>query len=177
LWKLNRLTRTVIHLSFRTKRIKSLVRAFAETVEGKTILEVGSGRVVDGESQSVAHFFKPTNNVLQSDIRPEFGHHLIDVTKMDFEEEFDVILCLNVLEHVYEYEAAIKNMHRSLKTSGLLVLALPVFYPFHDEPNDFYRFTEHALRRLLRGFQIKTWKRAGPREFPFWYYIEAQKAP
>jgi len=78
---------------------------------------------------------------------------------MDFEEAFDIILCLYVLEHVFELDDAVRSIHRALTPGGFVVIAVPHLYPYHDEPTDYWRFTEHALRQLLAPFdtiQIKT---------------------
>lgn len=50
-----------------------------------------------------------------------------DITKEHTEKKYDVILCLSVLEHIKEWKEAIKNMSKSLKINGELVLVLDVF--------------------------------------------------
>jgi len=159
-----------VHLAFRTSTVrKKLVREFAEKVRHKKILEVGSG------PKSLSGYFDPSNYFLASDIRPDLGYVVVDVTKMEFEEEFDVILCLNVLEHVFDFQLAIANLRRALRRGGTLVVACPTCYPLHDEPGDYWRFTEHALRRLLTGFEVVRLEHGGLRRLPFWHYVEAIK--
>ena len=94
---------------------------------------------------------------------------------MKYSNEFDIILCLNVLEHVYEFQTAINNIHKALKKGGVAVVAVPAFYPLHDEPGDFWRFTEHALKRMFANFKEVTVTHNGKREYPFTYYLEAIK--
>lgn len=48
-------------------------------------------------------------------------------------------------------------------------------YPLHDEPHDYRRFTEHALRRLLKAFKEVRIEHKGPRAYRVVYYTEAQK--
>jgi SAM-dependent methyltransferase len=152
------------------------VEELADGVRGKKILELGSGKQVNGKYYySAKHLFDESNDFLQSDVNKEFGHPIIDVTKMKYKNEFDIILCLNVLEHVFEFQKAIKNMHDALKPKGTLVVAVPMFYPLHDEPGDYWRFTEHALRKLFSDFKDVKLSHRGKREYPFAYYLEAKK--
>ena len=169
--------RTLVHLvaDIRKFQYKNLSK-LAEGKTGKNILELGSGRSRRGKLYySAKHLFDADNNFLQSDVVKEFGHKIIDVTTMSYKDEFDIILCLNVLEHVYDYEKAIKNMHRALKKGGVAAIAVPVFYPLHDEPHDYWRFTEHSLRKLLADFKQVKIVHMGKRQYPLSYYAEAIK--
>lgn len=69
--------------------------------------------------------------------------------------EFDVVLCAEVLEQVAEPAAFLAEVRRVLKPGGWLVLTTPFMVPLREEPYDFYRFTRHGIRHLLRttGFE------------------------
>ena len=45
----------------------------------------------------------------------------------------------------------------------------------HGEPNDFWRFTEHSLRKMLKDFRQISIKHSGISQLPFAYYVEATK--
>lgn len=157
---------------FQYKKLSDL----AYSTHNKKILELGSGRLLRGKQYySAKRLFDSSNEFIQTDVVKEFGHPILDVTKMRNKEEFDIILCLNVLEHVYDYETAISNMHRALKKGGTLIIAVPAFYPLHDEPHDYWRFTEHSLRRLLSNFKSVNLVHRGKRQYPLTYYLEALK--
>jgi SAM-dependent methyltransferase len=131
------------------------------------VLEIGSGRQDLGtNAYSLLPAFPPEAEFVQSDVNPEFGHRVIDVTDMAIEAEFDLILCMYVLEHVYDVRAAVANMHRALRPGGTMVIAVPHLYPYHDEPIDFWRFTEHSLRLLCADFASVEIRHKGPRRFP-----------
>jgi 2-polyprenyl-3-methyl-5-hydroxy-6-metoxy-1,4-benzoquinol methylase len=100
---------------------------------------------------------------------------VIDVTAMDFEDHFDLIICLYVLEHVYDVNTAAQNLHHALRSGGRLVVSVPHVYPYHDEPIDYWRFTEHSLRRLLAGFEQVTVRAKGMRRFPKGLFAIATK--
>jgi SAM-dependent methyltransferase len=66
---------------------------------------------------------------------------------------FDAVFLLEVLEHVVEPDRALAAVHRVLRAGGLLVISTPFVFEIHEAPHDYYRFTEHGLRHLLRGFR------------------------
>lgn len=154
---------------------------FAKTIaadaKGKKILEIGSGKPKkDGEFfQSYAEIFERSNDFVQSDLNPEFGHRVVDITKSEISEEFDIILCLNVLEHIYDLEAAVRGLHRATTPSGFVAIVVPALYPLHDEPHDYWRLTEHSLRRAFELFDSFELHHSGLRKIPFMYSAIARK--
>lgn len=167
---INRLKREVAYFVFGNRRHNKDFKDFARSLNGKKILEIGSG-----EDRSAKGFFNSSNEFVQSDIVPDYKHRIIDVTKMDYKNEFDVVLCSNVLEHVFDFKRAIKNIHNALKPGGVLIVGSPAFYPLHNEPEDYWRFTEYGIRRLLADFSKVSIKRTGAKRYPFTYYVKAIK--
>lgn len=72
------------------------------------------------------------------------------------DEVCDTVLCTEVLEHLEEPQVAIMEMRRILKPGGFVILTVPFFWPIHEAPRDFYRYSEHGLRYLFEqsGFEI-----------------------
>jgi 2-polyprenyl-3-methyl-5-hydroxy-6-metoxy-1,4-benzoquinol methylase len=103
---------------------------------------------------------------VQSDVNPEFGHLVVDVTDIQLDSEFDVVLCNYVLEHIYDVTSAVAGLRRAVKPGGRVIAAVPHIYPYHDEPIDFWRFTEHSLRMLFREFSSVEIRHKGIRRFP-----------
>ena len=142
------------------------VERIAATSKGLKVLEIGSGRQDLGENAySLARLFTEADFV-QSDVNPAFGHRVVDVTDMSIEEEFDVILCMYVLEHVFDVRAAVDNMRAAVRPGGKVLMAVPHLYPYHDEPLDFWRFTEYSMRELCRDFSTVEVRTRGMRRFP-----------
>lgn len=152
------------------------VKKFARAVRNKRILELGSGKPHRGRyPYSSRQLFDASNEFIQSDIVEEYGHKIVDVTRMRYKSEFDIILCTNVLEHVFDFSKAIENIYGGLKQGGVVLIYVPGFYPLHDEPNDYWRFTEHSLKRLLKKFRVLRLRHSGVRRYPFGYYAEGVK--
>ena len=69
------------------------------------------------------------------------------------ETRYDVIVMIEVLEHIRQPFEAIDNIHRLLKPGGRLVLSTPFLFPLHDRPMDFFRYTRYGLQELLKKFE------------------------
>ncbi len=169
--------RFLSQLAFRIRSYNNrCIRGFAAGVKNKKILEIGSGKMLHGRHYySAKRFFDESNEFTQTDVNGKFGHRVLDVTKMSYSNKYDIIICMNVLEHVYGFQKAVENIRRALKKKGVAVIFVPGFYPLHDEPGDYWRFTEHSLKMLLSDFSKVRIMHSGLRQYPFAYYVEAVK--
>lgn len=68
---------------------------------------------------------------------------------------FDTIILTDVLEHIANPENVWKEVARVLKTSGKVLLAVPFFHPLHEEPYDYFRYTEFRLRLYCEENNLK----------------------
>ena len=72
----------------------------------------------------------------------------------------DGIVCLSVLEHVYDPEAAVRNLRSLLRPGGHCFAHAPFLFRYHAPPDqsfhDFYRFTRDGLAWLFRDFEEVT---------------------
>jgi SAM-dependent methyltransferase len=75
----------------------------------------------------------------------------------------DCIVLTEVVEHLKEPESALKEAARVLKGDGLLLLTWPLHYEIHDVPEDYARYTEFGMARLLEeaGFALEEIQRRG----------------
>lgn len=64
---------------------------------------------------------------------------------------FETLICTEVLEHLPEPAAALAEMARVLKSEGHLILTCPLYFPLHEEPYDFFRYTPYGLRHLFEA--------------------------
>lgn len=66
------------------------------------------------------------------------------------DQQFDTILCTEVLEHTRQPFQVMHELARLLKPNGHLILSVPFIYPIHEAPYDHWRFTSHGLAVLCR---------------------------
>ena len=69
---------------------------------------------------------------------------------------FDTILLSDVLEHLPEPALLWQEMQRVLRPGGKLIMNVPFYYPIHEAPWDFYRYSRFALTRFAEtsGFKV-----------------------
>jgi SAM-dependent methyltransferase len=57
-----------------------------------------------------------------------------------------------LIEHLDSPEKLIQEIKRITKPQGMLYLVAPFILGFHSSPNDYYRWTDQGLIKLLRDF-------------------------
>jgi len=70
---------------------------------------------------------------------------------------FDFIIFNQTLEHLPEPQAVLDELYRVLKPGGKILCTAPLFYEEHEQPYDFYRYTQFGWRVLVEtaGFKIE----------------------
>lgn len=145
---------------YKTGRVELLeqIKRQAVFIQGR-VLDIGAG----GFSR-YQELFTFTEYV-RMDIEPSKNINVVGkAEEIPFpSESFDSIVCTQVLGDIYELPKAFKEMNRVLKPGGIALITENLFDSLHDEPYDFWRFTEHSLRRLAldAGFEIKVLESRG----------------
>lgn len=70
------------------------------------------------------------------------------------DQNYDVLLSTQVIEHVVSLEFTLNQMSRVLKAGGVMILSFPFLYNVHGAPHDYRRFTLYGAERLLPGYEI-----------------------
>ncbi|MEZ4798898.1 MAG: class I SAM-dependent methyltransferase [Flavobacteriales bacterium] len=126
-------------LLLRTWHIHRELRKWRKNAPEKShILDAGSGF---GQYSYHMSKFSEKNCLLGVDVKEdqiaecnEFFHDLgkqsvffkvADLTKFKKENAFDLILCVDVMEHILEDVEVLKNFHSSLKEGGMLLISTP----------------------------------------------------
>lgn len=144
------------------------IKKYAENIQGKDILEIGSGEC------TVERFF-PNNNFVKSEIDLKYGFKIVDIENYKEKNKWDIIIFGNIIEHIFYVQKAIDNMYDSLKPGGILLIHSIFDYPIHFEPHDYWRVTEFGLRKLLERFTELKIDSHGPKKKPFSYFITVKK--
>jgi SAM-dependent methyltransferase len=132
--------------------IERSIALLAPELRGE-LLDVGCGR------QPYASYFSHVTRKRTCDFDAKRGD-------VDFEcsadrvplpdASLDALLNTEVLEHVSDPAAVWREFHRLLRPGGKVLLSTPMYWPSHEEPHDFYRYTGFGLRRLAQeaGFEV-----------------------
>lgn len=70
-------------------------------------------------------------------------------------ETFDSLLATEVLEHIADFQSCLSEINRILKTKGVLYVTVPMTWPHHYEPNDYYRFTRFGIQEVLERHNFR----------------------
>lgn len=73
-------------------------------------------------------------------------------------ESFDTLLSTQVMEHIYDTDAFLRECNRLLKKGGVGIFSVPFVWETHAEPYDYYRYTRYALEKLFQdhGFIVES---------------------
>jgi SAM-dependent methyltransferase len=126
-----------------------VARAAAATPNGSRVFDAGSGDAPYAELFSHCEYV--TSDWAGS---PHAGSAAADViAPLDdlpvADESFDAVLNTQVLEHLPDPAAALRELRRILVPGGRLWLTAPFVWYLHEEPHDYFRYTGHGLRSLL----------------------------
>tara|TARA_B110000444_G_C18798823_1_gene576326 strand:- start:850 stop:1515 length:666 start_codon:yes stop_codon:yes gene_type:complete len=113
-----------------------------------SVLDLGSKKSVT----NVTNYLNTKNKIVYGDNYSEDPDDL----KIDLEKvgqlngiKYDNILLLNVLEHIFDYKSCLQNCHSILNKNGKFFGSTPFIFRIHGSPQDYFRYTEDALKRLL----------------------------
>lgn len=69
---------------------------------------------------------------------------------------YDAVLCMNILEHIFNYRQFLSEAHRILHDGGTFVLLVPFLIQVHPSPHDYFRFSGEALSHILQAAGFKS---------------------
>jgi len=134
------------------KELKAAISAYAN---GK-LLDIGCG------NKPYKYYTEPfVNEHLGCDIVQSSGNlvdFVCEATNIPIANEtFDTILSTQTIEHVADFQLLVNEAFRLLKPGGCFIVSGPMYWPIHEAPYDFHRFTKfgfiHSLEKA--GFKIE----------------------
>jgi len=136
----------------------ALIPAMEEFATG-TVVDIGSGRLpYQGR-------FAHVDRYVSLDITSRHGPTILgDIQRLPIRNgAINTVVCTQVLEHVPQPVQAINEISRVLALNGVAIISVPHLSHLHNEPNDYYRFTHHALKLLIEdsGLELISVKAAG----------------
>ncbi|HKQ60901.1 MAG TPA: methyltransferase domain-containing protein [Candidatus Polarisedimenticolaceae bacterium] len=130
--------------SYRRRLIDADLEAVKERLSGR-VLDIGGGR-------RRGRFRAPTQaQWIVADVSSAGQPHVrADVQALPFRDSaFDAIKITEVLEHVPDTCAALRECRRVLRPGGRLVATVPFLERLHGDPDDYVRYSDAMWRRLL----------------------------
>ena len=92
---------------------------------------------------------------------------ILDLHALDLpDESVATAISTDTFEHVERFWTAIDEIHRVLRPGGMLVLTSVMYFPIHNYPSDYWRFTPEGFRSLARRFDHVFVEAVGIRDFP-----------
>ncbi len=156
---------TLESMSLATSYNRWTLSLFNEYLKGE-ILEVGCG--IGNFTKYLSSYGKVTaidveeeyiNSLAKENIK-DVDCKTADISSKKFSigKKFDVIICINVLEHIKDHKAALKNMFKVLKEGGCLILLVPAHQFLYGEIDrniqHYRRYEKKQLETLLQDAQF-----------------------
>ncbi|MDR0681038.1 MAG: class I SAM-dependent methyltransferase [Dysgonamonadaceae bacterium] len=89
---------------------------------------------------------------------------ICDVTNIaEKSSTYDIVICTQVIEHVFEHSKVFEEAYRLLKPGGFFIVSSNLVWEIHEAPYDYYRFTKYGFIKLLEnaGFNVQEAKSNG----------------
>lgn len=125
-------------------RVMMNIRLSREYISGK-VVDVGGGR-----SPDYFHYIQQQLGVVVEPVDGILSGIDFEVDSLPYGDgTTDTVLMCNILEHIYNHQRLLKEAERILRKEGRLVGFVPFWVGYHPDPQDYFRYTKEALRRLL----------------------------
>ena len=127
------------------KPLADWLQAEGKRASGKRVLDVGCG------VKPYLPYFSGATSYVGVDVQDNPNadlHGAIEALPVD-DGSFDVVLATQVLEHVDDPSAAVRELHRVTAPGGRVLASTHGVMVFHPNPVDHWRWTHTGLERLF----------------------------
>ncbi len=125
------------------------VAAFAASLPaGTKVLDAGAGEAP--YEPHFKHCVYETADFIAIDKPYVEQTYVCDLSAIPVEGgRFDAVLFNQVLEHLPEPKIVLLELRRVLNDSGVLFFSAPFYFEEHEQPYDFYRYTQYGIGHLF----------------------------
>lgn len=122
------------------------------SIEGDVIDLGGSRR--SGYHELISGNYKIIAVNIDKEVKPDLEFNLEEKFPI-INNRYNAVLCINVLEHIFNYENILDESYRILKDNGQIIIAVPFLFQIHASPHDYWRFSGECLKKILKqkGFR------------------------
>ncbi len=142
--------------SSRTWLLRENALFAANVPPGSRVLDAGAGE--QPYRHLLSHCEYESADFEQVDKEYAKSTYVCDLASIPVEDgRFDAILFNQVMEHLSDPLTVLVELKRVLKPGGKMICTAPLFYEEHEQPYDFYRYTQFAWRHMLGkvGFELE----------------------
>src|SRR5207249_11138603 len=152
---------------------RRMILEVAKRLKFRSVLDVGCGHAallndfrklgaLDSVGIDLSEFVISENGRRFADLR----FHAVDISRTALDEQFDLVVCSEVLEHIEDLEAALRNLRRMC--SQYLIVTVPTgrVFPIDQRMGHVRHFSAGDIRSFLQvnGFKVLMIREWG---FPF----------
>jgi len=131
--------------------------AFAHGIpNGAVVLDAGAGNSPYKPLFAHTHYESADFERVTKSYAPQT--YTCDLSAIPVEgDRYDAVVFNQVMEHLPEPFVVLCELHRVLKPGGAMIYSAPLFYEEHEQPYDFYRYTQFGIRHLFSkaGFELE----------------------
>lgn len=114
-----------------------------------------AGNTLDlgGSRKSGYHdIFRGSKNITVVNLDQDYGFDLQFDLESAFplqDSTFETVLCINTLEHIFNYKQLLSESWRVLSKDGQMIIAVPFLMNIHPSPHDFWRYSKETLEIIF----------------------------
>ncbi|KKT42869.1 MAG: Methyltransferase type 11 [Microgenomates group bacterium GW2011_GWC1_44_37] len=141
-----------------TKPLRAVVEIICGNIESpKQILEIGSRQAINQNDLANVRDLFSMGKFVGVDMQDGPGVDIIaSANKLPFpDRSFDLVLCLETLEHADKPWLVCAEIERVIKTNGVAIVSSQQNFPIHKHPSDYFRYTPYGLSVLFQKFEGK----------------------
>jgi len=123
--------------------------------DGALVLDAGAGSQGYASKFHRQRYESADFEQVDKDYKP--STYVCDLRSIPVEDaRFDAVVFTQVMEHLPEPHLVLAELNRVLKPGGRMFFSAPLFYQEHEQPYDYYRYTQFALKFMFdrAGLQV-----------------------
>jgi SAM-dependent methyltransferase len=142
--------------------IFSNLKSFAPRLKGR-LLDFGCGTKPYESIFKVDQYIGVDYESIEASKNPKIDVFYNGKTLPFDDNHFDSILCTEVIEHVFNPEEILPELHRVLRPGGIALFTFPFSWPEHAQPYDYARYTSFSSKYLFEkhNFIVLEIKKSG----------------